>query len=212
MHAPAVQFHDVRVTMQPEGRETVFDFAAEAGEWLAFVGANRSGKSLILKLCAGLVEPESGTVHVPDRVGIVLQQPGLLSNMTVFNNVALPLRYHGELSEAEIASRVMEELTAFGLESRRDQFPADLNRGEARCVAMARMFAMGCDLALLDDPSEGLDTDTLERLAGLLARYRDTRSMTVLMTAGASSLLLDRADRVVLVREGRLFSAEKVIR
>src|ERR687884_457788 len=77
---PAVEFDHVTVTMQPEGTEAAFAFTAAAGEWLAFVGPNRSGKSLILKLCAGLVAPDAGRVRVPDRVGIVLQQPGLMSN------------------------------------------------------------------------------------------------------------------------------------
>ena len=219
---PIIEFDDVRVTMQPEGREARFSFSIASGQWTAFVGPNRSGKSLILKLCAGLVQADAGRVRLfgeeiaaldeaardawRRRLGIVLQQPGLLSNMTIFNNVALPLRYHGDWTESEVERTVMEHLDAIGLAAHRDRFPAELNRGEMRAVATARVFAMRCEIALFDDPAEGLDVDMIDRLAHVFAQYRDTRRTTIVMTAGAPSSLLRSVDRLGFVRDGCLMA------
>ena len=219
---PIIEFADVRVMMQPEGREASFSFAIGTGEWTAFVGPNRSGKSLILKLCVGLAQADRGRVRLfgedvaaldeparaalRRRVGIVLQQPGLLSNMTVFNNVALPLRYHGDWTEAEIERTVMEHLDAFGLAAHRNRFPAELNRGEARAVAIARVFAMRCEIVLVDDPAEGLDVEMINRFAHVFGQYRDTRRTTIVMTAGAPSALVRPVDRLGFVRDGRLLA------
>lgn len=216
----AVELSGVSVTMNEEGKRADLALTVERGELAAFVGPNRSGKSLILKLCAGLVVPEAGTVRVLDRnlaeltedewdalrlrMGVVLQQPGLLSNMTVYNNVALPLRYHRALPEPEVERAVMARLEALGLAYARNRFPAQLNQGEARAAAIARALVMDPDLLLLDGPGEGLDAEMEARLGGLLAGTRRARALTILVTLHDYSPLLDAVDRVAFVRDGRV--------
>jgi ABC-type transporter Mla maintaining outer membrane lipid asymmetry ATPase subunit MlaF len=218
----AVELIGVRMPMSEDGTETDFTFTAEMGEWVALVGSAGSGKSLILKLCAGLVAPEAGTLRVlgvdhaelteqdraefQRRITIVLQQPGLLSNLTAFNNVALPLRYHRHMDETELESVVMSQLDAFGVASLRDRFPAQLNSGQARCVALARAFAMQRELVLLDDPTGGLDAEMMYRVADVMADYKVSHRATIIMTARAPSPLLARADRVAFVRAGHIES------
>lgn len=216
----AVELSGVSVPMNEEGKRADLTLAVERGELAAFVGPNRSGKSLILKLCAGLVVPDSGTVRVLDRdlaeltedewdalrlrMGVVLQQPGLLSNMTVYNNVALPLRYHRALPEPEIERAVMTRLEALGLAAARTRFPAQLNQGEARAAAIARALVMEPELLLLDGPGEGLDAEMEAVLGGLLVAARRDRVLTILVTLHDYSPLLDSADRVGFVRDGRV--------
>ncbi|WP_447972895.1 ABC transporter ATP-binding protein [Nitrospira sp. Kam-Ns4a] len=219
----AIELSGVSVVMEQEALRADFTLSAEAGQFVALVGPNRSGKSLILKLCAGLVEPDAGTVRVLDRdlaelteeerdefrlrVGVVLQQPGLLSNLTVFNNVALPLRYHRGLEQEALEPLVMAWLEPLGLAAVRNRFPAELNQGEVRGAALARALVMEPDLLLLDGPTEGLDATMATTLGRLLAELRRARPVTILATLHGYSPLLEQADRVAFVRAGRVLRA-----
>lgn len=208
------------VEMEGHGRWSDLTLSLDEGEACALIGPNRGGKSLALKLCAGLVTPERGVARLfglnlsdlgeeelaelRQRVGTVLQAPGLLSNMTVFNNVALPLRYHRGLSDEEVEPLVMVRLEALGLAGLRHRFPAELNQGEARCVAIARALSLDQELLLLDDPLEGLDALTSRRLGEWLQGQRRSRSLTILATTRRASSLLAMVDRFAFVRDGQV--------
>lgn len=216
----AVELSDVCLEWEDQNLQVELSLSVELGEFMALVGPSRSGRGLLLKLCAGMVSPSRGTVRVLGRdlsqlseeelvqfrlrIGIVLQQPGLLSNMTVFDNVALPLRYHGTMAEPAIQSLVMARLEALGLTSLRHRFPAQLNQGEARCAAIVRALIMDAELLLLEDPTEGLDAEMAQRLGQLFADCRRTRSLTILATMRAFTPLMEAADRVAFMRGGRL--------
>lgn len=216
----AVELSDVCLEWEEQDLRVELSLSVEAGEFMALVGPSRSGRGLLLKLCAGLVSSSRGTVRVLGRdlsqlseqelvelrlrIGIVLQQPGLLSNMTIFDNVALPLRYHGAMPESAIESLVTARLETLGLTPLRDRFPAQLNAGEARCAAIVRALIMDQELLLLEDPTEGLDAEMIQRLGRLFAECRRTRSLTILATMRAFSSLMETADRVAFMRGGRL--------
>ncbi len=217
----AVELAEVVVELEGEARSSRISLTVESGEFLVLLGPNRSGKSLILELCAGLVTPQAGTVRVFGHdwgdltdaeamdlrlhIGTVLQQPGLLSNMTLFNNVALPLRYYrADLSEQEIRRTVMAHLDSLEIAHLADRFPAQLNPGEIRCAAIARAMILDQELLLLDDPVAGLDADMVLRLVQHLAACRDRRPLTIVATLRAPSPFMDLADRIALVRAGRI--------
>lgn len=215
-----VELSDVVVGMLRQDRQAVLNLTVQEGEFLVLIGPNGSGKSVILKLCVGLEVPQEGTVRVfgvdlPDldqeelgalrlRIGIVLVRPGLLSNMTVYNNVALPLRYHRGLAEETLRPLVMAQLEAFGIDVVRDLFPAQLNQGQLRFAAIARALVLDQELLLLDDPTTGLDADQIRKLVRVLDDYRRHRPLTVIATANALSSLLMTADRVACMRSGRI--------
>jgi ABC-type transporter Mla maintaining outer membrane lipid asymmetry ATPase subunit MlaF len=151
----AVVLERVSVDMQGSREPFSIDLSVGAGEFLIASGPTRSGKFLLLELCAGLAPPRTGRVVVFGsdwadlsdaareamrlRIGMVLQQPGLLSNMTVYNNVALPLCYHrASIGEAERDALVMARLDALGLTAVSDRFPAQLTPGEARWRLLGR--------------------------------------------------------------------------
>lgn len=216
----AVELNNVQVGMDGEEWHVDFTLAVQPGEFVLLVGPGRSGKGLLLKLCAGLVAPEQGTVRVLDhdlatlddeglaelrqRIGVVLQQPGLRSNMTLYTNVCLPLVYHQGIDEEEVRPRVMPVLEALGLASLEKRFPAQLTTGEARCAALARALVMDQELLLLDEVMAGLDAEMVRRVDRVLTEYRRMHAVTILATLHNPSLLLERADRIAFVRQGRL--------
>jgi ABC-type transporter Mla maintaining outer membrane lipid asymmetry ATPase subunit MlaF len=216
----AVELTNVQLGMESEDWRVDFSLAVKPGEFVLLVGPGRSGKGLLLKLCAGLVAPEQGTVRVLDRdlatmdeeelselrrrIGVVLQQPGLRSNMTLYTNVCLPRVYHLGIDEEEVRPRVMPVLEALGLASLQKRFPAQLTAGEARCAALARALVMDPELLLLDEIMAGLDAEMVRRVDRVLAEYRKAHAVTVLATLHNPSPLLERADRIAFVRQGRI--------
>jgi len=217
----AIEISDVVVELNGEDFTAHIALTVNPGEFVILLGPTRAGKSLILELCAGLVQPQRGRVRVlgeewadlPDearmklrmRIGTVLQLPGLLSNMTLFNNVALPLRYHrSTLSDRDVDRMVMGHLEALGLAQLRDRFPAQLNPGEIRCAAIARAMVLDQELLLLDDPLGGLDVGMVQRLGEHFASRRQRGPVTVLATMRSYSPFLELADRVAVVRRGRI--------
>ena len=189
MSAEAVRLERVRAAMAGRSVSLALDLRVATGEWVVLIGPSGSGKSLILELAAGLVLPDEGRVSVLGRewsaptddhqtslrlrIGAVLQPPGLLSNMTVFNNVALPLRYHRfALSDREREQIVATHLDHMALLPLRDRFPAELNPGEIRRAAIARAMVLDPDVLLLDDPVDGLDIDMVLRLRRYLEESR----------------------------------------
>lgn len=210
------------VSASEEERTPVEDISmtVQRGEAVALVGANASGKSLVLRLCAGLEAPASGTVRVlgvdparaseeqllalRQRIGFVFVKHALISNMTVYNNVALPLRYHTVFPEAEIRKRVLAHLVECGVDAYCDRMPAGLTLGDARLAAIARAMVMDPDLLCVDEVLVGLDANDLFRLRKILERYRRERELTVVTTINAPTSLFQVMDRLVLIRDGRL--------
>lgn len=221
MSEAALVLEQVRTPMSGSLHHLEVDLRIASGEFVALVGPSRSGKSLIIELAAGLVSPEAGRVMllghewtealdnesspVRLRVGTVLQQPGLLSNMTLFNNVLLPLRYHrGAMSDRNREQAVMARLEQLGLTPMRDRFPAELNQGEVRRAAIARALMLEPEVLLLDDPLAGLDAEMLLVLKACLEERRAHHTLTVVAALRAFSPFIEGADRLVVLRDGRV--------
>mgnify|MGYP000847511447 FL=1 len=221
MSEAAIIFDKVRASMLGGDLWLELDLKIMAGECVVCVGPSRAGKSLMVELAAGLIAPESGRVlvlgqgwsEVPDdapgsvrlKVGVVLQQPGLLSNMTLFNNVLLPLRYHrSAMPDRHREQVVMGELERLGLASLRDRFPAELNQGEARRGAIARALILEPEVLLLDDPVAGLDADMVLGLKSSIDERRAQRPLTVLAALRTCSPFVDAADRLIVLRDGHV--------
>lgn len=197
-----------------------FSLTVRRGEAVALVGSNRSGKGLALKLCAGMGEPSSGSVRVLGvdpvsasaeealqlrrRVGFVFAKPALVSNMSVYDNVALPLRYHAALPEAAIHGRVMACLAECGVDLFHDHFPGGLAMGDARLAALARALVVEPDLLLVDEVLFGLDADDLIRFRELLGKHRREKGLTIVVSINAPTALFTLMDRLALMRDGRL--------
>ena len=173
---------------------------ARRGETIVIAGESGTGKSTILKLILRLLRPDSGRVIVDGEVlndvtyeealvirqkmGMVFQGAALFDSMSVFENVAFPLREHTTLSDDEIEARVKEKLEFVDLEPDRvmDQLPAELSGGMKKRVGIARGMAVNPAIMLYDEPTSGLDpltTGTITRLIMKLQRELKVTSVVV---------------------------------
>ncbi|HEY1134536.1 MAG TPA: ABC transporter ATP-binding protein [Nocardioides sp.] len=185
-----------------------------AGEVLAVLGPSGSGKSTLLRAVAGLEPLTSGSVAFdgtdlvgvpPHRRGFALmfQDGQLFGHLSVGRNVAYPLRLR-RTPRAATAARVAELLTLVGLDGYADRAPGTLSGGERQRVALARALACSPRLLLLDEPLSALDRALRERLAGDLAGILREAGTTALLVTHDVDEAYAVADRVALVRDGRI--------
>ena len=169
-------------------------FALEQGETGALIGPSGCGKSTLMRILAGIDRDFEGSVHTPEhgRVGMVFQEPRLLPWRSVEDNVRLAAP---RASEAEVAAL----FDALGLSEHRTHFPGELSVGLARRTALARAFAVGPTLLLLDEPFVSLDAPLAKQLLGDLAKLVESRSIiTVLVTHDVDEAIA-LADRIFVL-------------
>jgi phospholipid/cholesterol/gamma-HCH transport system ATP-binding protein len=158
------------------------------GEVVALIGPSGEGKSVFLKLVAGLLRPDSGRVifngkdlctlrrvelvELRSRFGFLFQNGALFDSMTVYDNVAFPLREKTRLSEKDIRGQVLSELEQVGLTGAEDKFPAQLSGGMAKRAALARALVRSPQIMLFDEPTTGLDPIIVHSIHALIAATR----------------------------------------
>ena len=186
---------------------TVLDgltFSVGKGELFVVVGPSGTGKSVTLKHIVGLLEPDAGEVIVStDRIGYLFQSGALLAWMTVWDNVALPLRETTRLSEDEIASRVDAALAAVGLSDAADRYPPEISGGMQKRAGLARSIVREADVILYDEPTSGLDPVTSLSINRLILELNRSRGITSVIVTHDLPVALDIADRILLLKNGR---------
>ncbi len=196
------------------------DLTVPPDSFYGLIGPAACGKSLLLKVIAGLVAPDAGSVQVagqevvgatPEalaavraRLGMLFQNNALFDFMTVGENVAFPLRRMFSLPEPELARRVEERLLAVGLDGFQHRMPSQLSGGQRKRVGVARAAITEAPVLLYDEPAAGLDPVTSRRLFDLLRTDQQKRKTTLLVVSSDLDRLLDVSDRVGMMFRGRL--------
>jgi len=193
------------------------------GKIVAIMGASGSGKTTILRLIGGQLRPKSGGVcvgglSVPDlepealyalrrKFGMLFQFGALFTDMSVFENIAFPMREHTELPEELIRDLVLMKLHAVGLRGAAHLMPAELSGGMARRVALARAIALDPMLVMYDEPFAGLDPISLGVIGQLIRRLNDALSITSVVVTHDVYESLKIVDYLYFVSEGRIVAA-----
>jgi phospholipid/cholesterol/gamma-HCH transport system ATP-binding protein len=195
---------------------------ARQGETVAIVGESGTGKSTTLKLILRLLIPDKGSVCVDgsditglsfdealavrQKMGMVFQGAALFDSMTVFENVAYPLREHTELTEDEIEERVREKLGFVDLEPDRvmEQFPAELSGGMRKRVGIARGMANNPEIMLYDEPTSGLDPLTTGTITRLIRKLQKELGVTSIVVSHDMTSVFRMANRVALLYDKRI--------
>jgi len=194
--APLITFENVRIGFDEGDILRGVSFQVKPRETLVLLGETGTGKTLTLKLAAGLLRPSSGAVHVlgyevsamPEkellpfrrRIGFVFQEGALFDSMPVADNVAYRLREEG-LPDTEIEPRVREVLRVVQLEHAIDQLPSELSGGMRRRVAIARALIDRPQIVFYDSPTAGLDPITAQAIILLILQLRDVYGVTALL-------------------------------
>jgi phospholipid/cholesterol/gamma-HCH transport system ATP-binding protein len=218
VEAAHVELDSVRLSF---GRRPVFrglGLSAARGRISIVLGGSGSGKSTLLRMVAGLQRPDAGSVRVEGRdvarlserelahvrrdIGMLFQKGALLDSMSVFDNVALPLREHTRKGEPEIAEEVRRRLDSVGLEDIDELLPGELSGGMLRRVALARAIVMDPQILLCDEPFSGLDPPNVERIEALLLQLNRELGLTLLVTSHHMASSMRMGDQLILLLEG----------
>jgi phospholipid/cholesterol/gamma-HCH transport system ATP-binding protein len=195
-------------------------FEVKRSSLFCILGRSGTGKSVTLRHIIGLVKPDSGRIFVEDeeitdmrpheltrirkKLGFLFQYAALFDSITVFENVAFPLRRHTDLSQTEIEKIVTEKLASVGLGKDLQKMPDELSGGMKKRVGLARALAMEPSILLVDEPSAGLDPITSAEIDELILELNRERGVTVVMVTHNMPSARRLADELVFMDKGKL--------
>ncbi len=190
------------------------------GKVIAVMGGSGSGKTTILRLIGGQIQPQQGQVSVDGQVvhalstdglyelrrkmGMLFQHGALFTDLSVFENVAFPLREHTELAESMLRDLVLLKLNAVGLRNAASLKPSEISGGMARRVALARTVALDPQLIMYDEPFAGLDPISMGVTANLIRNLNDALGSTSILVSHDVHESFAIADYVYFLSEGRI--------
>jgi phospholipid/cholesterol/gamma-HCH transport system ATP-binding protein len=199
------------------------DLTVAEGEILTIMGGSGSGKSVMLRLLAGLIKPTRGEIRiygtdivpldeeemlsVRRRMGVVFQQAALFDSMSVADNIAYPLREHAVLAEAAVQQRVAELLDIVGLPGIQQNFPAELSGGMRKRVGIARALALNPAIVLYDEPTSGLDPGNSKMISQLIVQVSKAFGTTSVVVSHDLYWSLKISSRVALIYQGKIVAA-----
>ena len=191
------------------------------GRITVVIGRSGTGKSVLLKHVMGLLRPDAGSIEiggvdlcalgaselraVRSRFGLVFQNAALFDSMTVYDNVAFPLREHTKLKESEIATRVASALASVGLRDAGPKMPNELSGGMRKRVGVARAMIRGPEFLLYDEPTTGLDPIMTAAVDQLIRDTQDQNpGLTSLVISHDMEATFRIADKIAMLHEGRV--------
>jgi phospholipid/cholesterol/gamma-HCH transport system ATP-binding protein len=194
-------------------------FYVRKGECLGLIGGSGSGKSVLLRSLVGLEQPNQGQilidgvdiaslsedllVEVRKKVAYVFQDGALFDSMTVFENLAYPLREHFALQETEIEAKIKTQLSEFGLDNTEQLFPGNLSGGMQKRVGLARAMMMHPEIVLYDEPTAGLDPYNTKRIQESILALKHKGVTSILVTHDMPTVY-EVCDKVALLKNGRI--------
>ncbi len=194
------------------------DLDVATGEIMVVIGRSGGGKSVLLKHLIGLLQPDAGTIlvdgtdvtrlrgaaldRVRERYGVVFQGGALFDSMSVFDNVAFPLREKSRLAAAEIRRRVEEKLEQVGLTGMEAKNPAEISGGMRKRVAIARALVTEPEVVFFDEPTTGLDPILVNTIHHLIQDLHAAFRFTAVMVSHEIPEIFAIADRVAMLHDG----------
>ncbi len=218
--SPLIEFKDLRFGY---GERAILDgvsFTVPRGKVTALMGASGGGKTTVLRVIGGQAKAQRGQAlfegsdittmdtgglyALRRRMGMLFQFGALFTDLTVFENVAFPLREHTDLPEALIKDIVLMKLTAVGLRGAHELKPSELSGGMARRVALARAIALDPELVMYDEPFAGLDPISLGTAARLIRDLNDVLGLTSIVVSHDLEETFRIADKVIVLANGKI--------
>lgn len=203
-----------------DGAEVLKGVSLEVGKGsvLALIGRSGYGKSVLLKHVAGLMRPNSGRVYVDEkdivrlkgrplrdlrtRLGFLFQSGALFDSMTIFDNVAFPLREKKGLKEKEVREKALYELEQVGLLGSEHKFPSQVSGGMVKRASLARALVQEPEIMLFDEPTTGLDPLTGQAILKLIDSCHERMSFTGIIVTHEIPRIFEIVNRVAMLHDG----------
>jgi phospholipid/cholesterol/gamma-HCH transport system ATP-binding protein len=219
---------EIRNVRHSLGKNSVLDDVSldiPRGRHIAITGLSGSGKTTLIKIIAGLIEPDGGEVTIEGvniskinrlklfemrkKMAFMFQRGALLNNLTVFDNIALPLRYHKNLPEKEIDERVLTALDQFDLTGIKDTMPGHLPIGQRKLVGVARALIMEPAILFIDEPIGVMDAIVREQMANTMNSMKDDPNVTLVSVSHNIDLIKQFSDYIAILYDKRIFAFGK---
>jgi phospholipid/cholesterol/gamma-HCH transport system ATP-binding protein len=216
-----IELHDFKKSFGPKKVHQGIDLSVYKGECLGLIGGSGSGKSVLLRSLIGLEKPDSGEiivegenitrfrerdlVEVRKKVAYAFQGGALFDSMTVYENLAFPLRAHTRLDEKEISRKIHALLAEFGLAGNEKLYPSNLSGGMQKRVGLARAIILDPDVILYDEPTAGLDPSNTQKIQGMILELKKRGKTGVLVTHDMP-VAFQVCDRIAMIQKGRVAS------
>ena len=216
---PVVELRGVRKAFDRNEVLRGVSLGLSKGTTLAVMGGSGAGKTVLLRLCAGLIYPDAGEIRLfgqnierlreeamlplRRRTGFVFQGAALFDSLSVFENVAYPLREHTSWSEGEITDRVHRFLSLVGLPGTDSLLPAELSGGMKKRVGIARALVLEPEVVFFDEPTAGLDPTNARVVGKLIAELRSGVCDTAIVVTHDVEFAGMVADQMAILHDGR---------
>ncbi|UDW82870.1 phospholipid ABC transporter ATP-binding protein MlaF [Pasteurella canis] len=207
------------------GERTIYDnlnLQFEKGKITAIMGPSGIGKTTLLKLVGGQLQPEKGEIRfdgqnicqlsnselyqVRQKMGMLFQSGALFTDISTFDNVAFPIREHTHLPESLIRKIVLMKLEAVGLRGAADLMPSELSGGMARRAALARAIALDPELIMFDEPFAGQDPISMGVILSLIKRLNEALQLTSIVVSHDVQEVLSIADYAYIIADKRVIA------
>ena len=215
-----IEIRDLKYSRGPRAIFDGLNLSIKRGEITAIMGPSGTGKTTLLRLISRQLIPQQGAIYIDgidianlsqselyqlrQRFGMLFQNGALLTDLSVFENVAFPLREHTKLSQRLIRHIVLTKLHAVGLRGAAGMMPAELSGGMARRVALARAMVMDPDILIYDEPFVGLDPISMGVIVRLVRRMNDALGITSIVVSHDVEEIATVADRSFLLSHGKV--------
>lgn len=226
---PMGSFEDVIIDIKQvsfaRGERAIYnnvDIQVPRGKITAIMGPSGTGKTTLLKLIGGQLKPDHGSILVAGkdiprlsrrelfdmraRMGMLFQSGALFTDISVYENVAFPMRVHTDLSEEMIRDVVLMKLHAVGLRGARDLMPSELSGGMARRVALARAIALDPEIVMYDEPFTGQDPIAMGVLVNLIRRLNRALGHTSIIVSHDIQETMGIADYIYLISDAEVIA------
>jgi len=215
-----IKFNNIYKTLNSRQILSGVNFLINAGEVIAIVGLSGAGKSVTLKHMVRLISPDSGSIEIDgeriddmskadirnkrSKIGVLFQNSALIQWLSVYENIALPLRQRTNKTENEIYEIVSERLKWVDLFESKDMFPSELSGGMQKRVGLARATISNPKIILYDEPTSGLDPVTSRKIDRLIIKLNNEMKLTSVIITHDLISALSISSKIMMLHEGKI--------
>lgn len=217
-----IELRDVHTAFNGQKVHSGINLCIKEGEVMSLIGSSGAGKSVLLKELIGILKPDKGEILVMGRnivplkeeelikirrnIGILFQGSALFDSLTVYENVAYPLREHTKLKEKEIEEKVREKLSLVGLEGVEQKLPDELSGGMKKRVGLARAIAIEPKIILYDEPTTGIDPINADKINELILDLQNKLGTTTIVVTHDLHCVKKITNRLAMLSEGKIIT------